>query len=336
MDIYPQNETGSAKRTGPDLLYADCCLCPRACHADRYAAGGFCGAGTQPKLARAALHLWEEPCLGGSAGSGAVFFSHCTLRCVFCQNHDISAGGFGKEISVRKLADIFLRLQEEGAANLDLVTPSHYLPSCIAALDLVREDLKIPVVYNCGGYESVEALKMLEGYVDIYLPDMKYADDALALKYSGAPRYRETAEAAILEMSRQVGYPIWAEVDPAASAGAPAPRLLKRGLLIRHMVLPGHRKDSIQVLRLLKGLLPPDAFLISLLRQYTPFYKVKSDPELSGLDRRLTSFEYDSVVKEALSLGLQGFMQEKDSASEEYTPSFDLEGVSPASRNGRP
>ena len=326
--------------SGPDAAYADCTLCPRACHANRFERSGFCGAGTMPKLARAALHLWEEPCISGKQGSGAVFFSHCTLRCVFCQNHEISAGGFGREISDAELGDIFLRLQDEGAANINLVTASHFLPSCIAALDRVRHRLHIPVVYNCGGYESVDALRMLDGYVDIYLPDMKYADDTLALSLSGAPHYRETAEAALKEMLRQTGAPVFENsdnpeiADGRGNAGAKenldgpgAPILMKKGLIVRHMVLPGHRKDSIAVLRLLANLLPADRFMISLLRQYTPFYRVRTEPEFKSLNRRLTSFEYDSVVQEALRLGLQGFMQEKDSASEEYTPSFRLEGV---------
>ena len=299
-----------------DQLYKDCTLCPRRCHADRFERSGFCGAGTLPKLARAALHMWEEPCISGSKGSGAVFFSHCTLRCIFCQNHEISADGFGREITVGSLADIILRLQDEGAHNLNLVTASHYLPSVLRALDLARPKLCIPVVYNCGGYETPETVRMLDGYVDIWLPDMKYHDDALALTLSAAPDYRATATEAIREMLRQAGQPVFAE-----------DQMLKKGVIIRHMVLPGHRRDSIEVLRHLASSFPPESFLISLLSQYTPFYKAAADPEFNSLHRRITSFEYDSVVKEALDLGLKGYMQEKSSAKEEYTPSFDLEGV---------
>ena len=308
----------------PDLmkLYRDCTLCPRSCHVNRFKGSGFCGAGIQPKLARAALHLWEEPCISGKSGSGAVFFSHCTLRCIFCQNHDISAGGFGREISVPQLAETFLRLQEEGAANINLVTATHFLPSVILALDAARPSLHVPVVYNCGGFETTETVRLLDGYVDIWLPDMKYFDDQLALKFSAAPDYHKTATEAIRQMILQAGPPEFAEETETGS-----PALMKRGVIIRHMVLPGHRKDSIEVLRHLASSFPKNAFLISLLSQYTPFYKAASDAAYRSLNRRITSFEYDSVVNEAVALGLKGYMQEKSSAKEEYTPSFDLEGV---------
>ena len=321
-------------------IYSDCTLCPRACHADRYHHAGFCGAGTNVRLARAALHFWEEPCLIGDqekpAGAGAVFFSHCTLKCLFCQNYDISSEGFGKDVSIRQLADIMLRLESEGAACIDLVTASHYIPSVIAALDLVRHKLRIPVVFNCGGYESVEALKLLDGYIDIYLPDLKYFDDGLAVRYSSAPHYFRTALAAIREMIRQTGDPVFRSpsasgetsgteiLQPAGDTSSDSSGTLLHGVIIRHMVLPGCRKDSIALLSCLAEELGREHFLISLLSQYTPFFHAKDHPEIN---RRITSFEYDSVLDHAVSLGLHGFMQEKSSAKEEYTPSFDLEGV---------
>ena len=299
-------------------LYSECRLCPRKCGVDRYTAAGFCGAGVFPRIARAALHMWEEPVLSAAGGSGAVFFSGCTLSCIFCQNHKISAGGFGREISIRALADTFLRLQEEGAQNIDLITASHYLPSVIAALELVKHRLSIPVVYNCGGYENIEALKLLDGYIDIYLPDIKYYSDELAVRYSAAPHYFETAIGAVGEMIRQVGVPVY------KAASAPE---LARGVIIRHMVLPSHRDDSIRLLNAISEQLDVGSFLISIMSQYTPFYKALTEEKYKEVSRRLTSFEYDSVIREALKLGMNGFMQEKSSAREEYTPSFNLEGV---------
>ena len=302
-------------------IYFGCTLCPRKCGVNRYETEGFCHAGVLPKIARAALHMWEEPILSASGGSGAVFFSNCTLRCVFCQNHDISAEGFGKEISVRELSDVFLRLQDEGAQNIDLITASHYLPSVIEALDIVKHKLNIPVVYNCGGYENVDTVRMLKGYVDIYLPDIKYYSDELAVRFSAAPHYFETAIMAVKEMIAQTGVPI---IEKSSATNVQS---MKSGVIIRHMVLPKHRDDSIAMLNAIASVFDPDSFLISLMSQYTPFYKVLSDSSYKDINRRITSYEYDTVVKEALRLSLNGFMQEKSSAKEEYTPSFKLEGV---------
>ncbi|MCI5791875.1 MAG: radical SAM protein [Lachnospiraceae bacterium] len=302
-------------------IYFGCTLCPRKCSVNRYETEGFCRAGVLPKIARAALHMWEEPILSASGGSGAVFFSNCTLRCVFCQNHDISAEGFGKEISVKELSDVFLRLQDEGAQNIDLITASHYLPSVIEALDIVKHKLNIPVVYNCGGYENVDTVRMLKGYVDIYLPDIKYYSDELAVRFSAAPHYFETAIMAVKEMIAQTGVPI---IEKSSATNVQS---MKSGVIIRHMVLPKHRDDSIAMLNAIASVFDPDSFLISLMSQYTPFYKVLSDSSYKDINRRITSYEYDAVVKEALRLSLNGFMQEKSSAKEEYTPSFKLEGV---------
>ncbi|MDO4960782.1 MAG: radical SAM protein [Eubacteriales bacterium] len=297
-------------------IYSNCTLCPRVCQVNRYERAGFCGAGTKIKLARAALHLWEEPCLSGSAGSGAVFFSNCTLKCIFCQNSDISSGGFGKEISVDRLSDIFLELQDKGAANIDLITGTHYVPSIIAALDKVKHRIMIPVVFNCGGYESLDTLRLLDGYIDIYLPDLKYYDDETAVRLSAAPGYFAAALGAIGEMIRQTGSPVFSADNDDG--------LLKKGVIIRHMVIPGMRKDSISLLDRLAETISTDRYIISLMSQYTPFYKAKDIP---GINRRITSFEYDSVVDHAFKLGMKGFMQERSSAKEEYTPPFDLEGV---------
>lgn len=304
----------------PFDLYTSCHLCPRACSVDRTTGTGYCGSTHQLKAARAALHHWEEPCISGpdehTGGSGTVFFSGCTLRCCFCQNWELSHEAFGKELSTEDLARVFLDLQSQGAYNINLVTPTQYLPHITAALDLVQSSLTIPVVYNCGGYETVESVKALNGYVDIWLPDFKYYDNRLSLRYSRAGDYFERTSAAILQMIRQTGPPVWQPDNP---------QLMKSGVIIRHMVLPGHKDDSIALLHWIREHLPQNQYFISLLSQYTPFYRNKDVPELN---RRITTYEYNRVVEAAISLGLlQGFMQQKSSAKEEYTPPFDLEGL---------
>lgn len=295
--------------------YRDCTLCPRQCHVDRRAAAGFCGCTCTLKAARAALHFWEEPCISGTAGSGAVFFTGCTLRCCFCQNFPISQQGIGKELTDRQLASIFLKLQAQGAHNIDLVTPTQFLPHILRAIDLARPALKIPIAYNCGGYERTDTIDALNGYVDIYLPDLKYKSPHLSRDYSQAEDYFEVASEAVCHMIAQAGPP---RLDPATG-------LLKRGVLIRHMVLPGAKEDSIRLLRWMADTLPKGQFLISLLSQYTPFHKATGHPKLS---RQITTYEYQKVLEEAVRLGLtQGFMQDKSSAKESYTPPFDLEGL---------
>lgn len=291
-----------------------CRLCPRNCGIDREKMTGFCKETSRIRCARAALHHWEEPCISGTKGSGTVFFSGCSLKCCYCQNYQISQEGTGKELTVQKLADIFLSLQEQGAHNINLVTAGHFLPGVLAALDIARPRLSIPVVYNCGGYEKPEIIHLLKDYVDIYLPDLKYFDPGLSGRYSKARDYFSIASQAITAMIAQTGNPVFDEQG-----------LMKRGVIIRHMVLPGCRKDSSAILHWLKDSLPEGSFLLSLLSQYTPFYKSSKYPEIN---RRLTTYEYDKVLEEAISLGLtQGFMQEKSSAKEEYTPPFDLEGL---------
>ncbi len=352
-------------------VYEDCTLCPRACHADRRTGTGFCGAGAKLKLAKAMLHQWEEPCIAGKSGSGAIFFSGCTLKCIYCQNYDISHEGFGKEISEDRLKAIIYELQSQGAETVEFITASQYIPTLAAILEEVKQDISVPTVFNCGGYESVESLRMLDGLIDIYLPDVKYYSDELAVRLSNAPHYHETALMAVMEMIRQVGAPQYAlDADkyaaracegrteetenlkqpplraesittepkmknknkiPAAQVtaeDAPAVNddagILQKGVIVRHLVLPGCRQDSIRLLETLAAKLGSKNFLISLMSQYTPFYKAK---DIKELNRRVTSFEYDSVLRRAEELGLEGFMQEKSSAKEEYTPSFDLSGI---------
>lgn len=289
-----------------------CSLCPRKCGADRTLSSGFCGGGNSIRVARASLHFWEEPCLSGEKGSGTVFFSGCTLKCCFCQNFNISAENFGKDISVEHLSEIFIKLQNQGANNINLVNPTHYIPWIIEAIDLAKPQLTIPIVYNNGGYETVESLKMLEGYVDVYLPDLKYFSSELSKKYSRAEDYFDVATKAIKEMFRQVGKPVF-EGD-----------LLKKGVIIRHLALPSHRDDSFKVLEWIADNFSADEILLSLMSQYTPFYKSCEYPEIN---RRISTFEYNKVLEKAISLGLNGFMQEKSSAKEEYTPNFDLTGI---------
>ena len=298
------------------MNYESCTLCPRMCGADRTKAPGFCGASHQIKAARAALHQWEEPCISGTAGSGTVFFSGCTLKCVFCQNYPLSHENFGKEISTARLAEIFLELQEKGAHHINLVTATQYLPSIRQALELARPELHIPVVYNSGGYERTETIREFSDCIDIWLPDLKYYDSSLSEKYSAAQNYFSMASKAIKEMIRISGGLAW---DPEN------PGLLKKGVVIRHMVLPGAKEDSIRLLHWIKEELPPGQFLLSILSQYTPFYKSSQYPEIR---RRITTYEYQKVVDTAIELGLtDGYMQEKSSAKEEYTPPFDLSGI---------
>ena len=290
-----------------------CTLCPRRCGADRTTGRGQCGMGARIQVARAALHTGEEPCLCGERGAGAVFFSGCALHCVFCQNAEISQGGFGREISTAQLAEIFLRLQDEGAQTLDLVSPTHFAPQIARALERAKPRLRIPVVYNSNGYDSPEALGMMDGLVEIYLPDLKYKDAALSKAYSGAADYFDVAQAAIQEMYRQTGPLQWG-----------ANGVLQRGLMVRHLLLPGCRKDSMAVLEALSRLAPPRHILLSLMSQYTPCYRAAAYKEI---DRRVTDFEIDSVRDYAVRLGFEGYGQARSAADSRYTPAFDLTGV---------
>lgn len=291
-----------------------CTLCPRKCGTDRTKQPGFCGGKSLPKIARAALHYWEEPIISGENGSGTIFFSGCSLQCCFCQNHPISADNFGEEVSIDRLAEIFLELQEQGANNINLVTGGHYVPQISAALTLAKPKLKIPVVYNSSGYELVETLKMLDGKIDIYLPDLKYMDDSRAIRYSNAPHYFEIASASILEMYRQVGPAILDDTS-----------ILQKGLVIRHLVMPDGLEDSTNILHWIQNNLPCENIFVSVMSQYTPFGRSSEYPEIN---RRLSQQEYDQILDVLDSLDIeQGFIQELSSAKEEYTPNFSLQGV---------
>lgn len=292
------------------LDYTHCTLCPRRCGVDRSSARGFCGMGDRLTAARAMLHYGEEPVISGNFGSGAVFFSGCTLRCRFCQNADISVGGFGKEITPQQLREIFLRLIDEGAQNINLVTPTHFLPSILPAL---TPKLPVPVVYNCGGYERVETLRCLEGLVDVYLPDFKYSDARLAAQLSKAPDYVPVADAAIREMVRQVG-PVQI-IDGE----------LRRGVLIRHLVLPDCVDNSLGVVDWVARTFPHGEVLLSLMSQYVPMGKAAKTPPF---DRRVTEAEYAAVCSWAQLCGISaGFTQERSAATTEQTPIFDLRGL---------
>ncbi|MBO7208573.1 MAG: radical SAM protein [Clostridia bacterium] len=291
----------------------NCNICPRNCNINRDETVGFCGTANTVKVARASLHLWEEPCISGTNGSGTVFFSGCNLRCCYCQNEKISHHLFGKEITVKELADIFIKLQENKAHNINLVTPSHYLLQIAKALDLVKDKLQIPVVYNCGGYEKVSSLKYAKNYVDVYLTDIKYYDNSLAEKYSNAKDYFEIAISALDEMLTQKPKPVKDQNG-----------LLKSGVIVRHMVLPGHKDDSINLLRFLKQRYGTGKFILSIMSQYTPYKELP----FKELNRKITSLEYNRVIDEALDLGFaDSYMQDKKSAKKIYTPPFDLTGI---------
>ena len=350
-------------------FFADCTLCPRSCHVNRLAGQtGYCGQGVQVRAARAALHYWEEPCISGKAGSGAVFFSGCTLRCVFCQNRGIAAGRAGKEISGERLAEIFLELQEKGANNINLVTATHFVPAIVPALEAAKRDgLRIPVVYNTSSYEKVSTLKLLDGLVDIYLPDFKYVSGELYAWLSGAPDYFETASTAIEEMVRQVGEPLFEAADgrlvtaeqmndACTDEAGDAPDsefLMKKGVIVRHLALPGQEEDSRRVLRyLLKTF--GNRIYISLMNQYTPmpdFVRDVREAEeagknaglddrkgqdreagkrraLQGLTEKLSDEAYERLIGFAIDEGIEnGFIQDGETARESFIPAFDGEGL---------
>ena len=286
------------------MNYKNCTLCPRMCGVDRTAGEkGFCGMGEQALMARAAPHLWEEPVICGDRGAGAVFFSGCTLRCVYCQNEAISRKPFGKAVTTEELREIFENLAKQGCSCIDLVTPTQFLPTILPAL---TPKLPVPVVYNCGGYERVETLRQLEGKVDIYLPDMKYSVSSLAARYSGAPDYVETAKAAILEMFRQTG-PIHYNKEG----------MLTKGVILRHLVLPGQVDNSLGVLDWVAETFRPGDVLLSVMSQYTPMGEAIDD-----LHRPITEEEYQSVLSWMFLNDLQGFTQEANSATAAYIPDF--------------
>lgn len=287
-----------------------CSLCPRQCNALRGETGsGFCGMGAEPVLARAALHFDEEPVISGKNGSGAVFFSGCSLKCVFCQNYGISHGQFGRRIRVEQLKQVYRDLIAQGANNINLVNPTHYAHAILRSLE---EKPGVPVIYNCGGYERVETLRALEGRIDVYLPDLKYIDGAFSGRYSAAPDYFEYAAPALKEMLRQTG-PVEIGEDG----------LIRRGVIVRHLILPGRAGESMRILRWIHENLP--GAWVSLMAQYLPMGRADDYPPLN---RRITQAEYDRVTDYMLKLGMEdGFLQELSSSDETYVPKFDLTGV---------
>lgn len=286
-----------------------CNLCPRKCNACRteHQGNGFCGAGTLPVVARVAPHFGEEPCISGTKGSGTVFFSGCTLKCVYCQNYEISDGHKGRAVTPKELADCYKRLEQQGVHNINLVTADHYVNAVAESLDIYKPS--IPVVYNCSGYTSPKTLSILDGLVDIYLPDFKYSDDALAIKYSSAPNYVNTASAAIKEMIFQVGTPL---IDEDG--------MMKKGVIVRHLILPSHTKNSLGVLDIIKRSYDKQV-LVSLMCQYVPVNKAHDFPKIN---RTITRREYDKVKSELYALGLDGFTQDLTSASTDFIPDWDF------------
>ena len=295
-----------------------CNLCPRNCQVRRQAGEkGYCMSDHKLIAARAALHMWEEPCISGKTGSGTVFFSGCNLRCVYCQNYEIAKGLKGKEITVSRLAEIFLELQSRKAANINLVTPDHYVIEIIQALQLAREKgLNLPVVYNCSGYAKSEVIESLKGIVDIFLTDFKYMDPAPAKKYSQAPDYPEIAKKALKAMVKTVGRPSFDRNG-----------MMQSGVIVRHLLLPGHKRNGKEVIRYVYETYGDDVYL-SLMNQYTPFDRLKEREDLRELCRRVTKREYEAVVDYALSLGIKNaFIQEGETAEESFIPDFSGEGI---------
>jgi putative pyruvate formate lyase activating enzyme len=294
---------------------SNCKLCPRNCGINRLDDNiGYCGAGKDIKVARAALHQWEEPCISGTQGSGTVFFTNCNLKCAFCQNHSISQENIGKVVGVDRLSEIFLELQSQGANNINLVTPTHYVYQIIEAIKLSKaKGLKLPILYNTSGYENIETIKLLNGYIDVYLPDIKYFNDKYANRYSNAPNYFKYASNAVVEMLNQVG---GAEFDKDG--------IIKKGVIIRHMMLPGLLFDSKRIIDFIYNTFG-DSVYVSIMNQYTPMHKAAL---YSEINKPLNPKHYDSLIDYAVSIGIKnGFIQDSGTSSEAYVPYFNLEGV---------
>lgn len=290
-------------------MLESCTLCPKNCKVNRNEKIGFCGAGIKIRVALVSLHKWEEPCISGKNGAGTIFFSHCNLKCVYCQNFKISSQNFGKEISIERLAEIFVEQQQRGATNVELVTPTHYVPQICAAFDIAKtRGFNIPVVYNTNSYENLSTLELLRNRVDIFLPDLKYFDDDAAKTFSNAPNYFSVATAAIEKMFELVGE---CQFDSEGN--------LKRGVIVRHLILPNFRKDSFKILDWLKKNFG-DKIFISLMNQYTPLFRAK---DFKKINRRLTTFEYDSVVNYAVDIGIKNcYIQVGKTADEKFVPNF--------------
>lgn len=296
-------------------MLSKCELCPRNCGINRLNDElGFCKSGKNVKVARASLHHWEEPCISGSNGSGTVFFSNCNLNCVFCQNHQISQENTGKEVSIERLAQIFLEQQKRGAHNINLVTPSHYVPQIIEALKIAKNNgLNLPIVYNTNSYEGITTIKLLKGYIDIYLPDLKYYNNKYAEKYSGARNYFKHASEAIKEMVNQVG-PCKFDSDG----------IMKKGVIIRHMMLPGLLFDSKKIIDYIYNTFG-DSVYVSIMNQYTPLNKVNNFPEIN---KPVNPKHYEALIDYCLSIGIKnGFIQEDGTVKESFVPDFNLEGI---------
>ena len=296
-------------------IYKRCNLCSRKCLINRYERNGVCGANAKVKIARAALHYWEEPCLSGDNGSGTVFFSNCSLKCIFCQNKKISTNGFGKEIELEELSNIYLNLQKQGANNINLVTPTHYVPSIIRSLNIAKKNgLKLPIVYNTSSYETKETIKLLNGNIDIYLPDLKYYNDEYAYNYSNVKDYFKIATDNIKEMYNQVGKNIFDENG-----------IMTKGVIVRVLLLPNHVEDAKKILKYLYETYK-DNIYISIMNQYTP---VECIEEYSDLNRKVTEEEYDELINYACDLGMiNAFIQEGETQSESFIPDFNLDGIS--------
>lgn len=291
-----------------------CELCPRMCKVNRFETTGFCMATDKIKAARASLHMWEEPCISGTTGSGTIFFSNCNLKCVYCQNYNISTNSDGKYITIEKLSEIMLNLQKKGANNINLVTPTHYVVQIIEAIKIAKNNgLTIPIVYNTSGYERSETIKLLDGYVDIYLTDFKYFNNKYAIKYSKAPDYFLFASDSLNEMFKQIGTPIFDESG-----------MMKKGIIVRHLVLPGLIEDSKKIIKYLYDNYQ-DSIYISIMNQYTPLEHVKKYKELY---RTVTDEEYDEVINYAIDLGIENaFIQEGETQKESFIPDFNYEGL---------
>lgn len=322
-----------------NLHTSPCNLCPRECGVNRNAGEkGYCQSDDRVYVARAALHRWEEPCISGKGGSGTVFFSGCNLRCVYCQNHEISAGGAGKPVTVERLGEIFLELQEKGAENINLVTPDHYVTAVAKAVLRAKErGLFLPIVYNGSGYEKPEAIRSLAGIVDIFLTDFKYMDASLAEKFSHAPDYPERAKRALAEMvditrNQPISNPPGHAVNITQEIPTAAPHfdekgMLRRGVIVRHLLLPGHKKNAKDVIRYVYETYG-DKVILSIMNQYTPVLGIEKRTNCRELYRKVTKREYEAVVDYAIGLGVKNaFVQEGDTAKESFVPAFDGEGV---------
>lgn len=292
----------------------NCNLCPRRCGIDRTTNIGYCGTTDKVLLAKVMLHKWEEPCISVTNGAGTVFFSGCNLHCCYCQNNAISNEIYGKSVTIEQLANIFLSLQEQGADNIELITPTHYVTQIIKALDIAKPHLHIPIVYNTGGYELSETIKLLNDYIDVYIPDLKYFSQEASLRYSHAADYFKYASESILQMISQAGKLVY-----NTNGG------LIKGTIIRHLVLPGLRHDSLKILDWIAENTSSDEVLVSIMSQYVPFDFIPD--EFFEIKRHVTKMEYNSVVKHSAELKLNGFTQQKSSASEDFVPEFDLSGI---------